>query len=210
MLHKDGVKHQMLGSFGTFETAEAGDFAKVKWAFPGTLQDPIDDADADLNYEKSLPSQVELARLRSMASTPSSRSSPSPRATTSRSVRTSRPTKAISAPASCRAPGRRGQPRSRSRRELRLLVADGRRQRMPFQMRVGSEAGNTVWLIAPSVQYTGLTYADRQGILTYDAGLKFPPTRNDEIGFFLMSSRRSSRRSHWGRALTARPFYGEP
>ena len=57
--------------------------------------------------------------------------------------------------------------------------------RMPFQMRVGSEAGNTVWVIAPGAQYSGLTYADRQGILTYDAGLKFPAyTTNDEIGFF--------------------------
>ena len=56
--------------------------------------------------------------------------------------------------------------------------------RLPFQMRVGSMAGNTVWIVAPGVQYTGMTYADRNGILTYDAGLKFPGyTDNDEVQF---------------------------
>jgi hypothetical protein len=40
-------------------------------------------------------------------------------------------------------------------------------ERMPFQMRVGQLAGNTVWMLAPSVQYTNLTYRDRNGIRAY-------------------------------------------
>jgi hypothetical protein len=56
---------------------------------------------------------------------------------------------------------------------------------MPFQMRVGYNPGNTVWVLAPGVQYTGLTYQDRQGILAYDAGLKFPAyNNNDEVCFY--------------------------
>jgi hypothetical protein len=57
--------------------------------------------------------------------------------------------------------------------------------RMPLQMRVGSVAGNTVWMFAPNTQYSGMTYQDRNGILTYDAGLRFSRSvGNDEIAFF--------------------------
>ena len=63
----------------------------------------------------------------------------------------------------------------------------GRAERMSLQMRVGTEAGNTVWFLAPSVQYTGLTYQDRNGIRTYDAQLKFSRVLgNDEFAIFLM------------------------
>ena len=62
----------------------------------------------------------------------------------------------------------------------------GAAERMPFQMRCGTLAGNTVWFIAPSVQYTGLTYQDRNGIRTYDAQLRFSRINgNDEMCIFL-------------------------
>jgi hypothetical protein len=55
---------------------------------------------------------------------------------------------------------------------------------MPFQMRVGQVAGNTVWMLAPSVQYTNLTCPDRNGIRAYDAGLKFSAyDADDELMF---------------------------
>ena len=63
----------------------------------------------------------------------------------------------------------------------------GRAERMSLQMRVGTEPGNTVWFLAPSVQYTGLTYQDRNGIRTYDAQLKFSRVLgNDEFAILLM------------------------
>ena len=59
-------------------------------------------------------------------------------------------------------------------------------QRMPFQMRVGDVAGNTVWMFAPNTQYSGMTYPDRNGILAYDAGLRFARSvGNDEFFVFL-------------------------
>jgi hypothetical protein len=58
-------------------------------------------------------------------------------------------------------------------------------ERMPFQMRVGQAAGNTVWMIAPSVEYTNLTYRDRNGIRAYDAGLKFSAYDADDEMMFL-------------------------
>ena len=40
VMHKDGVKHVMPGSFGTFEvTAMAGNYATVKWTFTGSWTD---------------------------------------------------------------------------------------------------------------------------------------------------------------------------
>jgi hypothetical protein len=74
------------------------------------------------------------------------------------------------------------------------LVADhdfwsrmGDGQRMPFQMRVGQTAGNTIWMLAPVTQYTGLTYRDRTGIRAYDAGLTVAQyTGDDEIAFVLI------------------------
>lgn len=64
-MNKDGVEHLMPGSFGTFEiTAEAGAFATVSWTFTGTYVAPVDTAMPQPNYERTLPSQVELARLR--------------------------------------------------------------------------------------------------------------------------------------------------
>jgi hypothetical protein len=57
-------------------------------------------------------------------------------------------------------------------------------QRMPFQMRVGQTAGNRVWLFMPVTQYTGLTYRDRTGLRTYDAGLTVAQyTGDDEVVF---------------------------
>lgn len=38
-------------------------------------------------------------------------------------------------------------------------------------MRVGNVIGNTVWMLCPNTQYMKMTYKDRQGIRTYDAGL---------------------------------------
>jgi len=56
---------------------------------------------------------------------------------------------------------------------------------MPFQMRVGNQAGNTVWVFAPNTQYSGMTYTDRNGILAYDAGLRFARSvGNDEFMLF--------------------------
>jgi len=37
-------------------------------------------------------------------------------------------------------------------------------QEMPFQLHVGSVAGNTVWMLTPLTQYSKMTYKDRSGI----------------------------------------------
>jgi hypothetical protein len=60
-------------------------------------------------------------------------------------------------------------------------------EEMPFQMRCGTSAGNTIWMLAPNTQYSGLTYQDRSGILAYQAGMRFARSLgNDEFFIFMM------------------------
>ena len=188
VMHKDSTLHTMPGSFGTFEiTATAGNFATVKWTFTGTYVEPVDDPLPNPLFEKTIPSQVELARLKvnlfqavvdkftfnqanDIQIRPDVSSSDGYIGTR---IVSRKPVGGIDPEAD--------------------LVANNdfwgqlaAAQRMPFQMRVGYAPGNTVWFMAPSVQYSGLTYADRQGILTYDAGLTFSRVNgDDEAHFFL-------------------------
>src|SRR5690606_10170987 len=64
-MNRDGVYHEMPGAYGTFDIeAEAGDYARVNWEFTGIYVAPVDAPLAEPNYERTLPAQVELARLR--------------------------------------------------------------------------------------------------------------------------------------------------
>jgi len=58
-------------------------------------------------------------------------------------------------------------------------------ERMPFQMRLRQLAGNTVWMLTPSLQHTNLTYRDRNVIRAYDAGLKFSAYDADDEPMFV-------------------------
>ena len=187
VLHKDGVIHTMPGSFGTFEiTAQAGNYATIKWTFTGQYEEPVDDPNPAPVFERQLPSQVELARLRvgnfqatvekltfnqmnDIQVRPDVSSSDGYNGTR---IVSRKPEGGIDPEAD--------------------LVANNdfwgqmsAAEAMPFQMRVGSKPGNVVWFLAPSTQYSGLTYGDRNGILTYDAGLRFSRVNgNDEASFY--------------------------
>ena len=55
---------------------------------------------------------------------------------------------------------------------------------MVFRARIGETVGNRIWVLAPSTQYTGMTYQDRESLLVYDAGLAFNGVQgDDEITF---------------------------
>jgi hypothetical protein len=188
-MHKDGLLHQMPGSFGTFEvTAEAGNFATVKWTFTGTYDAAVDDPNPSPTFETTLPEQVQLARLwvnqfnaivqrftfnqaNDIQIRPDVSSSDGYKGTR---IVSRKPEGGIDPEAD--------------------LVANNdfwgqfaSATRMPFQMRVGIDPGNTIWVFAPNTQYSGMTYQDRNGIMAFDAGLRFArSTGNDEILFYLM------------------------
>ena len=189
VLNMDGVQHKMLGSFGTFTiTAEAGDYAKIEWEFQGTFEDPTDVPMPICNYEKSLPQQVELARLRidgeytivnAFNYTQGNDIQIRPDVSSNEGY--------VGTRIVSRAPEGGIDPEAELVANHDFWGKLGRAERMSFQMRCGTEPGNTVWFMAPSVQYTGLTYQDRNGIRTYDAQLKFSRVLgNDEFSIFLM------------------------
>lgn len=186
-MYKDGVKHLMPGAFGTFEiTATAGEFATVDWTFTGIYRAPIDETMPSPVYERTLPSQVELAKLRlhdfyaiveefTFDQGNDIQIRPD----------VSSPEGYIGTRIVARAPEGGINPEADRVANYDFWNMMSTASRMPFQMRVGYNIGNTVWIIAPGSQYTGLTYADRNGILTYDAGLKFSAyNSDDEVGFY--------------------------
>lgn len=187
-MYKDGVRHLMPGSFGTFEIeAVAGNYASISWTFTGTYVAPVDEAMPTPNYERTLPAQVELARLRIAAFN-----------AIVETVSFNQNNDIQIRPDVSSSEGYIGtrivarNPEGGINPEADLVASHdfwgkmSAAARMPFQMRVGTVAGNTVWMIAPGVQYTGLTYTDRQGILAYDAGLRFPCYNADDEVFFAL------------------------
>ena len=186
-MNKDGVKHVMPGAFGTFEiTATAGAYASIKWTFTGLYNAPVDAALTSPTFEKTLPAQVELGRLRL-----DNYQAVVEKFTLNQNndIQIRPDVSSSDGYVGIRMVGRRPEGGVNPEAEL---VADydfwGRMAsatRMPFQMRVGTVAGNIVWMLGTNTQYTGMTYTDRNGILTYDAGLRF--SRNvldDEVLFY--------------------------
>jgi hypothetical protein len=188
VMNIDGVQHKMLGCFGTFNiNAEAGSYGRIEWTFQGTYLDPTDVALPVCNYEKSLPAQVELARLRidndyvivnAFTFTQGNDIQMRPDVSSAEGY--------VGTRIVARAPEGGIDPEAELVANHDFWGRMGAAERMPFQMRCGTLAGNTVWFIAPSVQYTGLTYQDRNGIRTYDAQLRFSRINgNDEMCIFL-------------------------
>ena len=187
-MHKDGVLHEMPGSYGTFEiTAQAGNFATVKWTFTGTYVEATDDPNPAPTFETTLPSQVQLARL-----TVANFNAIVEKFTYNQAndVQIRPDVSGSDGYIGVRITSRK--PEGGIDPEADLVANNDfwgqftAAQRMPFQMRVGDVAGNTVWMFAPNTQYSGLTYSDRNGILAYDAGLRFARSiGNDEFFLFL-------------------------
>ena len=186
-MHKDGVLHTMPGSYGTFEiTAQAGNFASIKWTMTGTYDGPVDDANPAPVFETTLPSQVENARLLvdEFAAVVEKFTF-----TQGNDIQIRPSVNASEGYVGVRIVSRK--PEGGIDPEADLVANNdfwdqmSAAQRMPFQMRVGFVPGNTIWVTAPCTQYSGLTYADRNGILVYDAGLRFSRVLgNDEVSFF--------------------------
>jgi hypothetical protein len=187
VMYKDGVKHLMPGCFGTFEiTANSAQYATVKWSFWGTYRQPEDALMPSPIYEKTLPAMIELARLRVDAFYAIVDKFTF---TQGNDVQIRPDVSSEQGYIGTRIVGRTTEggidPEADLVANYDFWGAMRSADRMSFQMRVGTKVGNTVWITAPSVQYTKLTYGDRNGILTYDAGLKFSGYQSDdEINFF--------------------------
>ena len=186
VLHKDGVLHTMPGAFGTFElTAQAGNFATIKWTFTGTYVPPTDDANPSPVFELTLPSQVQLARL---AINDFHAVVEKFTYNQANDIQIRPDVSSSDGYIGIRIVGRKPEggidPEADNVANNDFWGQFASAKQMPFQMRVGTVIGNTVWVIAPNTQYSGLTYADRSGILVYDAGMRFARANGDDEIFF--------------------------
>ena len=186
VMHKDGVKHVMPGSFGTFViTAKAGNFATIKWTFTGSWTAPVDDANPTPIFERTLPSQVQFARLNigNFQATVEQMTFNQGNDVQIRPDVNSQDgyngTRIVS-----RKPEGGINPEADLVANYDFWGTFAAATEVPFQMRVGKDAGNTVWCVFPNTQYSGLTYADRNGILVYDAGLRFARSNGNDEAFF--------------------------
>lgn len=183
-MNKAGVRHLMPGAFGTFDIeAVAGEYGKINWDFTGIYQAPTDAALATPTYETTLPPVVEFARLRldgfdavverftfdignNIEVRPSVNHGDG----------------YIGTRLTSRSPEGGVDPEADTVANYDFWGRLAAATRMPFQMRVGTQVGNTIFFIGPNSQYTGLTYADRNDIMTYDAALRFAGVNgNDEF-----------------------------
>jgi hypothetical protein len=190
-MYKDGVLHQLTGAYGTFKvTAQAGQRATVDFQFTGFYVQPADQSfPAAPVFETTLPSQVELGRLHvdgfgingpagnacvvdqfsfDIANKIEPRTSINAANGWTGLIITERgSTGGVDPEATLVAT-----------QDFWTKLANA--YQMPFGMRVGNTTGNMWAISAPAVQYTGLTYKDRNGISALDAALQFNRLNGDD------------------------------
>mgnify|MGYP006421733009 CR=1 FL=1 len=193
-LYKDGKKHELTGSFGTFEiSAETDGFPSLSFTFTGVYHRPVDASIGEPlapsspmkpNYETTRPAAFELARIRvddvyapvinSFSFDLGVTVTPRPDANASNGLGGFRITDRQASG------GIDPEARLTADHDFWQRMEDARQ--MPLQIKNGTVRGNTTWILAPGAQYTGLSYSDRDGIMTHDAGLRFPRVEgNDEV-----------------------------
>ncbi len=184
----DGTLHAITGALGTFSLdATGGQFAKLKWEFTGQYVPMVDAPLVNPAFERTLPPQVQLARLNvdnfpavvnAMTFTQANTIQPRPDVNSTDGYNGVRLT--------ARKPTGGIDPEATLVASHDFWGRMANATRMPFQMRVGNQAGNTVWMLAPNTQYDKMTYKDRAGLRVYDAGLSFARCYgNDEVSFLL-------------------------
>lgn len=195
-LYKDGVLHEATGCYGTFKVnAQAGGRATVEFEFTGIYSTPTDAAfPASPSFESTLPQQVELGRLHVDGfGVAGPLNNPCVVDTFSFDIankidpRTS--INAVNGYTGLRITDRGSSggidPEATlvASQDFWTKLANARL--MPFGMRVGTTPGNSWYIHAPCVQYTGLTYKDRNGLQALDAALQFNRLNgDDEIMFY--------------------------
>lgn len=183
-MNKGGVLHTMPGALGTFQIrAEAGKYATIDWTFTGLYTSPVDAALVVANYEKTLPAMVEMAKFSVEGFNAIAKTFTFDQ---KNEVQIREDMNSAQGFIGTRITDRNSDggvdPEADNVANYDFWGAMSAARVMPFKLRVGKTAGNIVWFLAPSTQYTGLTYRDRNGILTYDAGLAFSRSYgNDEV-----------------------------
>ena len=186
-LYLDGVLHTLTGARGTFViNAQAGQLPTISWTFTGQYVAPEDAAVPSATYETTRRSMFELAELSvngynavvdNVSYTQANEVQIRPDANASDGydgvrITDRNPTLGIDPEATLVAT-----------QDFWRALAES--TQMPFTCRFGRTAGNTVHILFPSTQYTGLSYGDRNSFRTLDAAMSVSGVNDDdEISIF--------------------------
>lgn len=188
-LYLDGTLTELTGAYGTFSIdAIGGQYAKVKWEFTGQYVTVVDAAIPTATFERTLPLAVQLARLNvgGFSAVVNAMTW-----TQANDVQLRPDVNQTDAYNGVRIVTRTPQIGIDPEADLvanhdfwgKMAAAT----RMPFQMRIGNVVGNTVWMLCSNTQYDKMTYKDRNGIRTFDAGLSPVQDSGDDEVVFVFS-----------------------
>jgi len=182
-MYMDGSLHKMTASQGTFSlSANAGDFGKLSFTFTGQYSPAVRRSlPKSITYDTPAPPTFQKAMLRAagnditiqalsfdIANTITPRDDVnSPDGYNGVRITTREPTGGIDPEITL--PG-----------DFDPWDALANATSMQFSCRFGQTPGNTVWLKGPNVQYSKVTYKDRNGLRTYDGGLGFAHELSDD------------------------------
>lgn len=178
----DGLFHKITGAYGTFNIdANAGEYGTINFTFTGQYHPPVDQNAPTATHETTLPPIVELAQLiiddfqpvvNAFTFDQSNNIVPRPDVSGSDGYNGVRITE--------RTPQGGIDPEATLSKDLDFWSKMEDSTEFQFNMKFGSTAGNRIAISAPKVQYSGLTYGDRDGLKTYDAGLRFARDQGDD------------------------------
>ena len=176
-MYRDGLLHKVTGCMGnvTFD-GQAGNYGSATFTYTGQYIAPLDivQPTSGIVFESTIPSQIEQAKLAlngtddfcvqqfqfDMQNTVSTRDC----ANASDGFNGVRITG--------RSPQGSVNPETTLESTHPFWALMAAATILSFGVRIGTQAGNTVWIFSDSVQYGAIKYGNRNNILTYDVPLR--------------------------------------
>lgn len=190
-MYKDGMAHLLTGAYGSYKiNAQAGQRATVEFEFTGFYNAPNDvPLPANPAFETTLPQQCELGRLHldgfgvagpigNICAVDTFSYDIGNKIDPRMSINAADGFTGIRVTERSSTGGVDPEATLVGQQDFWSKLANGRQ--MPFGMRVGTATGNMWAIHAPAVQYTGLTYKDRNGLVALDAALQFNRLNGDD------------------------------
>jgi hypothetical protein len=186
--YKDGVLHIITACMGTVTfTGEAGNVAVANFEFQGNYVDPLEEpAPLDAVFEETIPPQVELAQM-SIAGD-NDFCAQSFTFTLANQINLKECINAVSgydgAQITAREPTAQLNPEATYEAYTGMWNNFSKSEQFPLHLRVGSTAGNIVRFYAERANFTGLTYGDRNNVVTLEANMQLnglSPSGDDEL-----------------------------
>jgi hypothetical protein len=173
---KDGVLHMVTACMGTVTfTGEAGNIAVANFEFQGNYLDPLEEpTPLDALFEETIPPQVELAQMSIAGDNDFCAQSFTFALANQINLK-----ECINAgngydgaQITDREPTAQLNPEATYEAYTGMWNNFSKSEQFPLHLRVGSLAGNIVRFYAERANFTGLTYGDRNNVVTLEANMQ--------------------------------------